>query len=73
MVSRQCILAMELKDIGREKIDGSLAKHQIRQYFPLSVNCAIWYIVSPATMSPCVCPSVCYYLTDQPRGSETLF
>jgi len=25
---------MELKDIKREKFDGSLAKRQIRQYFP---------------------------------------
>ena len=37
MVSRQCILAMELKDIGREKFDGSQAKRQIRQYFPPSI------------------------------------
>ena len=36
------MLAMELKDIER---DGSLAKHQIRQYFPLSINCAIQYII----------------------------
>ena len=34
MASRQCMLAMELKDIEREKVDGSQAKHQIRQYFP---------------------------------------
>ena len=33
MVSRQCILVMELKDIGRKKIDGSLAKRQICQCF----------------------------------------
>ena len=37
MVSRQCILAMELKDIEREKFDGSRAKRQIRQYFPSSI------------------------------------
>ena len=30
----QYILAMELEDNEREKFDGSLAKHQIRQYFP---------------------------------------
>ena len=35
------MLAMELKDIEREKIYGSLAKRQIRQYFLLSINCAI--------------------------------
>ena len=34
MASRQCMLAMELEDIEREKFDGSVAKHQIRQYFP---------------------------------------
>ena len=45
MASRQCILAMELEDIEREKFDGSLAKRQIRQYFPLSINCAIQYII----------------------------
>ena len=27
------MLAMELENIEREKIDGSLAKRQIRQYF----------------------------------------
>ena len=32
---------MELEDIGKEKIDGLLPKSQIRQYFPLSINCAI--------------------------------
>ena len=37
MVSRQCILARELKDIGNEKFDGSQAERQIRQYFPLSI------------------------------------
>ena len=36
MASRQCMLAMKLQDIEREKFDGSLAKRQIRQYFPLS-------------------------------------
>ena len=41
MVSGQCILAMELENIGREKIDGSLAKRQIHQYFPPSINCAV--------------------------------
>jgi len=29
------MLAMELKDIEREKVDGSLTKRQIRQYFSL--------------------------------------
>ena len=44
MVSRQCILlAKELEDIEREKFDGSPAKCQIRQYFSLSINCAIRY------------------------------
>ena len=38
MVPRQCVLAMELENIGREKFDGSLAKRQIRQYFPPSIN-----------------------------------
>ena len=36
-----CVLAMELEDIGREKFDRSLAKRQICQYFPPSINCAI--------------------------------
>ena len=45
MASRQCILAMELEDIKREKFDGSIAKCQIRQYFPPSINCTIWYVV----------------------------
>ena len=35
---------MELEDIGREKFDGSLAKRQICQYFPPSINCAIRYV-----------------------------
>ena len=34
MVCRQC---KELKDIGGEKFNGSQAKRQIRQYFPLSI------------------------------------
>ena len=34
MASRQCMLAMELEHIEREKFHGSLAKRQIRQYFP---------------------------------------
>ena len=45
MASRQCVLAMELEDIEREKFDRSLAKHQIRQYFPPSINCAIRYVL----------------------------
>ena len=44
MASRLCILAMELEDIEREKFDRSLAKRQIHQYFPPSINCAIRYI-----------------------------
>ena len=28
------MLAMELKDIEKEKFDGSLTKRQIHQYFP---------------------------------------
>ena len=43
MASRQCILAMKLEDIEREKFDRSLAKRQIRQYFLLSINCATRY------------------------------
>ena len=46
MASRQCILAIELEGIEREKFDGLLAKRQIRQYFPPSINCAIWYVVT---------------------------
>jgi len=38
------MLAMKLEDIGREKFDGSLAKRQIRQYFPQSINCTLRYI-----------------------------
>ena len=37
------MLAMKLEDIERENFDGSLAKHQIHQYFPPSINCAIRY------------------------------
>ena len=44
MASRQCILAMELEDIEREKFDGSLAKRKIRQYFPPSINCASYMV-----------------------------
>ena len=44
MASRQCILAMEQEDIEREKFDGLIAKCQIRQYFPPSINYAIQYI-----------------------------
>ena len=36
---------MLAKDIEREKFDGLLAKRQIGQYFPPSINCAIQYIV----------------------------
>ena len=50
MVSRQCILAMELEGIGREKFDGSLAKRQIHQYFLPSINYAIQNI-QPASYS----------------------
>ena len=50
MVSRQCILAMELEDIGREKFDGLLAKRQICQYFPPSINCAIRYFAFMYTL-----------------------
>ena len=35
---------MELEDIEREQFDGSLAKRQIHQYFPPSINCAIRYM-----------------------------
>ena len=45
VASRQCMLAMELEDIEREKFDGWVAKHQICQYFPPSKNCAIWYVI----------------------------
>ena len=38
------MLAVKLEDIERGKFDGLLAKHQIRQYFPLTINCAIRYI-----------------------------
>ena len=44
MASRQCILAMKLKDIEREKFDGSQSKRQIHQYFPPSINCTIQYV-----------------------------
>ena len=37
---------MEPEDIEREKFNGSLAKRQIRQYFPSSINCAIWYFAA---------------------------
>ena len=40
MASRQCMLAMELQDIEREKFDGLLAK---RQYFPIK---KLHYVVS---------------------------
>ena len=44
MASRQCMSAMELEEIEREKFDGLLAKCQICQSF-MSVNCAIQYIM----------------------------
>ena len=37
------MLAMELKDIEREKFDRSLAKPQIRQYFPLSIRVYVYF------------------------------
>ena len=45
MAPRQCIIAMEPYKIRilREKFDGSLAKRQNRQYFPLLINYAIRY------------------------------
>ena len=36
---------MELENIEKENFDRSLAMHQIRQYLPLSINCAIRYVV----------------------------
>ena len=41
---RQSVLAIKLEDIEREKFDELLAKHQICQYFPPSINCAIQYL-----------------------------
>ena len=38
------VIAMELKNIEREKFDESLAKRQICQYFSLLINSAIWYV-----------------------------
>ena len=37
------------RDIKREKFDGSLAKHQIFQYFSPSINCAIQYVLNIST------------------------
>ena len=54
MASRQCILAMELEDIEKEKFDGSLAKRQIRQYFPPSINCSIQCVCVCAHVHMCV-------------------
>ena len=42
---------MELEDIEREKFDRSLAKRQIHQYFPPSINCAIWYVGQAANVA----------------------
>ena len=39
------MVAMKLQDIERENFYGSLTKHQIRQYFPLSINCTTLYNV----------------------------
>ena len=39
-------IAMELEKNERKKFDGSLAKHQIRQYFPQSKNCTIRYFTT---------------------------
>ena len=44
MASRQRILAVKLE---REKFKGLLAKHQIRQHFPLSITCAIQDLFMP--------------------------
>jgi len=44
MAFKQCMLAMELEEIKRENFDGSLAMHQIHQYFTPSINCAIYSI-----------------------------
>ena len=46
MASKQCMLAMKLEEIEREKFDGSLAKCQIHQHFPPSINCVIQYVHS---------------------------
>ena len=38
------MLAMELKDIERDKFNRSLTKRQISELLPLSINCAIqWF------------------------------
>ena len=42
MASRQCMLAMELEDIERDKFE---AKRQIRQYFPVTKLRYIVYIL----------------------------
>ena len=38
------MLVVKLEDIERGKFDRLLAKHQIRQYFPLTINCDIRYL-----------------------------
>ena len=46
MTSRQCMLAIKPEDIEREKSDALLAKRQIHQYFSLSINYAILYMLN---------------------------
>ena len=58
MASRQCMLTMKLKDIEREKFDGSLAKRQIHQYFPPSINCVIRYMIGSSLARPMECLSI---------------
>ena len=45
MYIRQHILTILIENIERENFDGVLAKHQIRQCFALSINCAICMVL----------------------------
>ena len=45
MASTQCMLTVELEGIERKKFNGSLAKRQIHQYFPPSIDCTTRYIM----------------------------
>ena len=54
---------MELEDIEREKINGSLTKRQICQYFPLLINCAVRYTAKePVRITACISKSKVEYV-----------
>ena len=57
MASRQCMLAVEQLNIGRENYDGLIADRQKRQNFPPSKFCTIRYDEVPIKLN--ICDLIC--------------